>query len=385
MTQYAEDGVEFSLQALCKSPLLSIPPKMAEHIKCLKRVEGMLDYENTDWKEFTCSGPPLWQDADICGLTKDIMDKVRLSQPSINLIQDAEGNFEELMRLHQQLSLDIIESRNSYMNELVTISNENEQAAVLMAGDGAAPREHVEAPTQDHYDHMNGGSTTSNADLHTGDIPLDPRKEHEPINIANDDYLLEDDGDSSVEDGSIERAGAEEPKVGSNEHMKDGQTSVGNIGTATVPTGETESGPKWKETTDLDTKASVGATVSSFEARNMPTEETEPHRIVEDTEDDNVEEKEGVSDSDVTTRVIPPEGRGSTIPAEASHEENQTEMAQNAFQVQSSHETQRGSEEGLREIEDSQQTPQSSLCNSPKPESIQVNTAEVGSLGDRLT
>jgi hypothetical protein len=383
MAQYREDGIQFNLLALCKSPLLSIPPKMAEQIKSLKRVEGILDYVKMDWRDFTTSNPTIGQDEEIYGLTKDIMDKIRLSQHSIDLIQNAEGNLEELMRLHQQLWHEIAESQDAYLNELAVLSKENEEVAILLKDDTATPKEQVEAATPRGQDvHMTGQSTTSRTDSHSTDTPQVPHKEDEAANPTNDDDRMKDDGEPSIAQKSTEMTGAGESEASSTlqeargrgfetekdestseEQMEDGrETSVDHM--STPPAEETEPSSIMDDAEDANMEANQEVPLSDTKpGNNTPLGGTETEAVAEVTKDSKLQENKEGSNSDVATRAIPPERPGITIPSE----ENQAKETQIGFQVHAGHENQRGSEEELREIEEEQETPQPSSLDSPEP------------------
>ncbi|EPE34557.1 Cysteine proteinase [Glarea lozoyensis ATCC 20868] len=184
MTQYIEDGLQFNLLALCESPLLSIPRRLVEVIKSLRRVEGMLDYVKVDWKELAAFDPTLGQVDEMYGLTQEVLDSVRLSSVSIEIIEQAEGSVEDLMALHQEFFYELGQLRNSYINELAAINYENHQAALKMLEDTAAPEAQAEASTSmvDSDVHMTGGSTTSHT---AADTPQDLQHEGEPAETAS--------------------------------------------------------------------------------------------------------------------------------------------------------------------------------------------------------
>jgi hypothetical protein len=211
MAQYEEDGVQFNLLALCKSPLLSIPPRMAEQIKSLKRVESMLDYVKMDWKELTTFDATLGQPDEMYGLTRDIMDKVRLSKPAIEVIENAEGSLEDLMRLHQQLWLELGQLRGSYMEELSAINQENEQAATKMVDHTAALGEQITAhttPAPNVDVQTTKEDTTEHTDPNSTDRTRDAQEDGESAKLTDKGNTKGDENMTAI-DGST----SETPKT----------------------------------------------------------------------------------------------------------------------------------------------------------------------------
>ncbi|EHL00033.1 hypothetical protein M7I_4115 [Glarea lozoyensis 74030] len=126
----------------------------------------------------------LGQVDEMYGLTQEVLDSVRLSSVSIEIIEQAEGSVEDLMALHQEFFYELGQLRNSYINELAAINYENHQAALKMLEDTAAPEAQAEASTSmvDSDVHMTGGSTTSHT---AADTPQDLQHEGEPAETAS--------------------------------------------------------------------------------------------------------------------------------------------------------------------------------------------------------
>jgi hypothetical protein len=238
MTQYIEDGLQFNLLALCKSPLLSLPRKMAEVIKSLRRVEGMLDYVKVDWKEFAAFDPTLGQADEMYGLKQEVLDSVRLSPASIAFIEQAEGSVEDLMRLHQQFFFELGQLRTGYMNELAAINFENQQAALKMLEDTAAPEASAFSAVDPDV-HMTGGSTPSHT---AADTPQDPQHGGNPAETAIEGEQPENEAAAGTGKGAGTRP-ATPPKEGLTDNTTKGRNNEMDLGAAASTSTTAESTP----------------------------------------------------------------------------------------------------------------------------------------------
>jgi ubiquitin carboxyl-terminal hydrolase L5 len=129
--QYADDGVEYNLIALCKSPLCTIQENLAVNIKSIKAAEERLKAMVPDWKAFTEYGESSSLDElqESFSLTRELIDKANPPESVIQRLEEAGSDPRILIDLHQDLVKEQKNLQNSFMYEVSLIGQEEEQAA----------------------------------------------------------------------------------------------------------------------------------------------------------------------------------------------------------------------------------------------------------------
>ncbi|TVY80856.1 Ubiquitin carboxyl-terminal hydrolase [Lachnellula suecica] len=126
-----EDGVQFSLLSLCKSPIKAIRQQVAENMNLIMSLEKCLDDTVPDWKAFTSGeGRPQLNDlCDCVGLTPESIDMAKPPVSALGRLERARIDPSSLLSLHKDLLQDQAGLRGRYMEEAASIEQENEQAA----------------------------------------------------------------------------------------------------------------------------------------------------------------------------------------------------------------------------------------------------------------
>lgn len=132
MQKYDGDQFEFSLLALCQSPLLAVHNDLAENIRTTSAVEERLASFQPDWRGFvdsqclekTLSGPN-----GSYGITAQHLESVPASAPILQEIQTSTITTERLLNLWKQLSDSQAQMRASYIEEETAIQQDEERAA----------------------------------------------------------------------------------------------------------------------------------------------------------------------------------------------------------------------------------------------------------------
>jgi ubiquitin carboxyl-terminal hydrolase L5 len=128
--QSQQDGVQFSLLSLCKSPLRTDLEKLVEHMHSIASVKELLTSIQPDWQQFTeldesvlVKGP----DSSF-GISQDLFDNSSLSEATRQRLREAGTDASALIDLYQEYVRDQIRLQTSYMDEAALIGQENEQA-----------------------------------------------------------------------------------------------------------------------------------------------------------------------------------------------------------------------------------------------------------------
>lgn len=129
--QYDEDGLQFNLLALCKSPLKSIPENLAETIRSILTVEEALTSVLPDWKSFLENDErvSLERPDEACDLSQDLLRQAQLPESARRKVEDVGADPGRLMELHREWMQLQSGLRNSYIEEVALVGQENEQAA----------------------------------------------------------------------------------------------------------------------------------------------------------------------------------------------------------------------------------------------------------------
>lgn len=132
MQKYDGDQFEFSLLALCQSPLLAVHNDLSENIRTISAVEEQLAIFQPDWRSFvdrqclekTLSGPNASY-----GITLQHLESVSASAPILREIQASTITADRLLGLWKQLSGSQVQMRASYIEEEASIHQDEEKAA----------------------------------------------------------------------------------------------------------------------------------------------------------------------------------------------------------------------------------------------------------------
>jgi ubiquitin carboxyl-terminal hydrolase L5 len=129
--QYDDDGLQFNLLSLCKSPLCTIPEKLAQGMRSILAIEQNLTAILPNWKEFTeVDGSNLLGDTiDAFGLSKDLIDNAEFPESAKRRLVETGSDPSMLINLHRYWTREQAELRDSYVEEAALIGQENEQAA----------------------------------------------------------------------------------------------------------------------------------------------------------------------------------------------------------------------------------------------------------------
>lgn len=132
MQKYDGDQLEFSLLALCQSPLLAVHNDLAENIRTTSAVEEQLARLQRDWRNFvdteslekTLAGPN-----DSYGITAQHLESASASAPILHEIKTSAITIDRLFSLWKQLSASQAQMRASCVEEKAAIQQDEERAA----------------------------------------------------------------------------------------------------------------------------------------------------------------------------------------------------------------------------------------------------------------
>ncbi|PVH71847.1 cysteine proteinase [Cadophora sp. DSE1049] len=128
--QYQDDGVEYSLMSLCKSPTRVAMEELASNMHLIQALEKALSSVTPDWKVFlqTSSAATIEDLQNTCKITQDLVDSSLPSASELTKIVTAGNDPENLMALYRELVKEQNRLRNVYMQEITTVGQEDEQA-----------------------------------------------------------------------------------------------------------------------------------------------------------------------------------------------------------------------------------------------------------------
>ena len=132
MQKYDGDQFQFSLLALCQSPLLAVYNDLAENIRTISAVEERLAIFQSDWRSFVdspCLEKTLAGPNSFYGITPQHLESVFASAPILHEIQTSTITTERLLGLWKQLSDSQAQMRASYIEEEAAIQQDEERAA----------------------------------------------------------------------------------------------------------------------------------------------------------------------------------------------------------------------------------------------------------------
>ena len=133
IAQHIDDGLQFSLMSLCRSPLRTIPEKLAENLHSMSAVEKTLGMALPDWKQFIEideNSPPLPHvPNESFALSNELLANSYVPDSMQRKLKVASTDPTELIDIRRELLMEQVELQNSYMEETALIEEENEQAA----------------------------------------------------------------------------------------------------------------------------------------------------------------------------------------------------------------------------------------------------------------
>lgn len=135
MAAYETDNITFSLQALCASPLVTIPPQLAENVAQLVCIDSTLDDKYPDWAVY------LDPDSSSTNLILSPDETIGLTP---ELLKHAKGNLEtsekfkpkitvpgktvmDLMDMREKVVKEQNKLRGAYMEEIVSMQTDEER------------------------------------------------------------------------------------------------------------------------------------------------------------------------------------------------------------------------------------------------------------------
>lgn len=132
MHQYEDDQIQFSLLALCQSPLLTVHNDLSGNICTIAAVEKHLEILQPDWRNFVdgqdfdniLTGPdPSYR------VTSQSLEAASVSPTVLREIQNSSVKVERLLHLRKQLSDSQGQMRASFIEEATAIQQDDERAA----------------------------------------------------------------------------------------------------------------------------------------------------------------------------------------------------------------------------------------------------------------
>lgn len=128
ISQYENDGVQFNLLALCKSPLMTVPNRLAQSMQGVLAAEAALDSASPGWKQFIDSSESVHNGfEEAFGISK-IMKSTKIAHRGRERLEAAGGDPSILFELHGEWTEDMRALQTSFMEEVALIGHENEQA-----------------------------------------------------------------------------------------------------------------------------------------------------------------------------------------------------------------------------------------------------------------
>ncbi|KAL2072296.1 hypothetical protein VTL71DRAFT_11639 [Oculimacula yallundae] len=127
--QYQDDGVEYSLMSLCKSPTRQAMEEMACNMHLIQTVEKTLSEIIPDWRVFfdTSTAATVDDLLKTCKLTQDMVDNITPSISERAKMDSAQGDPTKLKDLYCELVREQDNLKNVYMQEATMIGQEDEQ------------------------------------------------------------------------------------------------------------------------------------------------------------------------------------------------------------------------------------------------------------------
>ncbi|KAH7395722.1 ubiquitin carboxyl-terminal hydrolase [Cadophora sp. MPI-SDFR-AT-0126] len=128
--QYQDDGVEYSLMSLCKSPTRLAVEELASNMRLIQALENALSTAIPDWKVFLQTDTAHTVDDlhNIYKLTQELVDSSPPAASELAKISMAGTDPEKLMALYRELVNEQNRLRSVYTQEVSIVGQEDEQA-----------------------------------------------------------------------------------------------------------------------------------------------------------------------------------------------------------------------------------------------------------------
>lgn len=127
------DGLQYGLQAVCRSPLVSLPQELAMNVCTLLSVEGHLQRVQPDWQAFT--GADMTPEDTVCRgpeenfhLTQEMIDAAQTSRSAEEQLEDPSTSAHKLLRERDDLLIAQAGLRAAIMEEIMEVEQDNERA-----------------------------------------------------------------------------------------------------------------------------------------------------------------------------------------------------------------------------------------------------------------
>jgi ubiquitin carboxyl-terminal hydrolase L5 len=119
--------------SLCRSPLRTIPEKLAQNLLSIAAIERALSAINTDWRAFTETGencaPLPHEPNESFALSKDLIVNSQVPDSVQRVLNAAATDPTDLISMRGELLSEQTRLQKSYMEEVAQVKEENEQAA----------------------------------------------------------------------------------------------------------------------------------------------------------------------------------------------------------------------------------------------------------------
>ncbi|KAH6721364.1 hypothetical protein BKA61DRAFT_699881 [Leptodontidium sp. MPI-SDFR-AT-0119] len=128
--QYQDDGVEYSLMSLCKSPTRVAMEEMAINMHLIQALEKTLSETIPDWKVYIESriATTIEDLLNTYNLTQNLVDTATPTESEQARLDAASGDPTRLIELYRELVKEQDRLRSAYMQEVGMIGQEDEQA-----------------------------------------------------------------------------------------------------------------------------------------------------------------------------------------------------------------------------------------------------------------
>ena len=130
MFKYQQDGVQFNLLSLCRSPLRCCPEKLAESFHAIRMLKNVLEAVQPNWQQFTevHEATIVTGADDAFGISQHLIDTCMPSPELTERIENSKSDATAAINLYQELIRDQLELQRYYWDELALIGQEDEQA-----------------------------------------------------------------------------------------------------------------------------------------------------------------------------------------------------------------------------------------------------------------
>ncbi|KAI6709261.1 hypothetical protein JHW43_008208 [Diplocarpon mali] len=124
--QYEDDGVEFCLLALCRSPMLLAVQELARNILSIQAVETSLTKVAPDWRVFIQSdlAVPIDELNETCGLSQDLVNATPATS-DLAKIEAVQGDPDKLFEFYRSLVREQGRLQASYKEEYAAVGRED--------------------------------------------------------------------------------------------------------------------------------------------------------------------------------------------------------------------------------------------------------------------